>query len=51
MGFAQKGFTNQPDAHSSRRSLDRSAQACSARANDKNIVLESFVISHALVER
>jgi hypothetical protein len=45
--FAQKGLANKANANACSRRFNRGAQPCPARANYENVVLESFVVSHA----
>src|ERR1700730_2903222 len=49
--FSEKRFANQADGHSIGGCLERRAESRATSADYDNVVLESFVISHASVER
>ena len=44
--FAEQRFANHPDRHARRRRFDRRAQTGAARADDEDVVGESFVVGH-----
>ena len=46
VGFAEQAFGNHPDRNAGRRRFDRRAQTGAARADDENVVGESFVVGH-----
>ena len=46
--FAKQTFANHPDRDAGRRRFNGRAQTRATRADDENVVLESFVIGHVL---
>ena len=47
--FAEQTFANHPDRYAGGGCFDRCAQSCTAGADNKNVVLESFVVGHEII--